>query len=134
MNLKELAREKGTNVKRLAEKCGVTPSTLYAISSGETNADNIGIDLFLKISGALGMSAEELRRVLDGTVVPPVEHGRPDVLAVDEQELLANYRRMSADDKSTMLEMARSLALLGDVKREDARGAASGYERVVSTA
>lgn len=62
MNLKELARARGTNLKKLAESCGMPPSTLYAISSGDTNFDKVGISTFMKIADALDMSAEELYR------------------------------------------------------------------------
>lgn len=69
MNLKDLAKSKGTNIKKLSESCGVSPSTIYAIASGDTNVDNVGIDLFLKISKALGMSAEDLRHELSSDVI-----------------------------------------------------------------
>ncbi len=47
-------------MKKVAEKCGLPPSTLYAISSGDTNFENVGISTFVKIADALGMTADEL--------------------------------------------------------------------------
>lgn len=37
----------------------------------------------------------------------------------DERELVALYRRMADDDKSTFLDMARALAIAGDAKKKD---------------
>ena len=58
MNLKELAKAKGTNLKKVAERCGVPPTTHYAISSGSTKFENVGIGTFMKIAKELGMSAK----------------------------------------------------------------------------
>lgn len=60
MDLKSLARSRGTNLKRVAEECGIPPTTLYAISRGDTNFDNVGIGTAIKVAGALDMSVEEL--------------------------------------------------------------------------
>ena len=49
-----------------------------------------------------------------------------DSLTAKERELLSLYRRMVDSDKSTFLDMARALAIAGDAKKKDARGAASG--------
>lgn len=48
MNLKELAKLRGTNLKRISEQTQIPASTLYAISQGETTFDNVGVSRFLK--------------------------------------------------------------------------------------
>lgn len=134
MNLKDLAKSKGTNVKRLAERCGVPASTLYAISSGETNIENVGIDVFLKIADGLGMCAEDLRMTLsDGIDYGVVSLSGGDIRSVgDEAELLSLYRRMVDEDKRTFMEMARALAFAGDAKKKDAPRAECGTVDLVS--
>ena len=54
-----------------------------------------------------------------------------DLLNQGERELLSLYRRMDDADKRTFMDMARTLALAGDIKKEDARGAASGDKSLV---
>lgn len=119
MNLKELAKAKGTNVKKLAEKCGVASSTLYAISGGGTNLDNIGIDLFLKVSNALGMTAESLRRELSGNGV----HYAMVRLDVDEQppaqntavqELVDLCSKLNDQQIEILLSTARNFAVANE--------------------
>lgn len=60
MDLKQLARKQGTNLKKVAERCGIPPTTLYAISRGDTNFDNVGIGIAIKVARELGMTVEEL--------------------------------------------------------------------------
>lgn len=100
MNLKELARVRGTNIKRLAEQCGVPASTLYAISSGDTNFDNVGIGLFLKISEALGMTADELYYI---TSEPTLSELPTPELTEQEQKLLKAFRSMDERGKRLVL-------------------------------
>lgn len=120
MNLKELAKLKGTNIKQLAEKCNIPASTLYAISSGDTNFDNVGISVFIKIADALGMKAEELydAQKTNYYIVPldePEEHDGPkqsdESKRPDEcDELCELYRSMTDEGRSQLMIYARGLA------------------------
>ena len=112
MDLKKLARSKGTNIKRLAEECGVPPSTLYAIASGNTNPGNVGIDLFLKISKALGMSAEELYRehFLEAADDEGSRDGDDAIDRMREQEIIDTYRMLSDRGKQQVLIFVRGCA------------------------
>ena len=130
MDLKNLARSKGTNLKRIAEESGIPPTTLYAISRGDTNFDNVGISTAIKVANALGMTVEELYSG-DNAKLSTMSFSS-DKMTFDELELLQLYRRMDDADKSTFLDMARSLAFAGDVKKKDARGAASRDFEIVS--
>ena len=104
MNLKELARSRGTNLKQIAEKCNVPPSTLYAISRGDTNFDNIGISLFMKIADALGMQPEELYGR------EPEQVTKNGYENSEEYELLRIFRQMNAQGRERLLEQAAFLA------------------------
>ena len=103
MNLKELAKARGTNLKRIAEQCGIPASTLYAISSGETNFDNVGISTFIKIADALGMTPEDLygRTPADVTALAPAP-----ALTPDERRLLGLYRNMDAAYREMLFKTA----------------------------
>lgn len=102
MNLKEIARARGTNLKKVAEKCGIPASTLYAISRGDTNFDNVGISTFLKIAEALDMDAEELygRDVQD----------HAQLLSYEEQELIDIMRTVTFEGQRQLLIYARGIA------------------------
>ena len=113
MNLKEVAKSKGTNIRQLAEKCGVPASTLYSISRGDTNLDNVGVDLFLKIARGLDVSSEELYSL----VKKSVEYAIVEMDPVDqfhlndmEHELLEIYRSLNSDGKNHLLVYARGCA------------------------
>ena len=123
MNLKELARHRGTNLKQVAEKCGIPASTLYAISRGDTNLDNVGIDTFLKLSGALGMDAQELMNEMNGvsnSARPPARQ-EEDGLPPDERSLLNLYRKMDTQYKAMMLKNAEAYVAASE-KEADADG------------
>ena len=136
MNLKELARARGTNLKKVAEQCGVPPSTLYAISSGETNFENVGIGLFMKIAYALDLDTEDLYRMTpekakqlkEAALEYSRDHDFYDMadelelryeadkmrdyipLASEEKELLDIFRRMDAEGRERLMEQAAFLA------------------------
>ena len=112
MDLKRLARSKGTNLKQVAEKCGIPPTTLYAISRGDTNFDNVGISTAMKVANALGMTVEQL---YTGEVDPPAEIMHDS----EEHELIYLYRNMSPDMQKTLVETARNFAALSGVDRID---------------
>lgn len=100
MNLKEIARSRGTNLKQIADQCGVPASTLYAISRGDTNFDNVGIGTFLKLCDALGMTAEELYGYEDEPAVQ---------LTDEERELLHVMRSITQDGQKQLMIYARGL-------------------------
>ena len=123
MNLKELARSRGTNLKQVAEKCGIPASTLYAISRGDTNLDNVGIDTFLKLSGALGMGAQELMDEMNGVPSEPRPSAQREAvdLSPDERSLLSLYRKMDAQFRAMMLKNAEAYVAASE-KEADADG------------
>lgn len=103
MNLKELARSKGTNLKQVAEKCGIPPTTLYAISRGDTNFENVGIDTVIKVAKALDMTAEELY-----TGEPSVNYAvvRLGERSDEEEKLLEMYREMDPEYRTMLYKSA----------------------------
>jgi len=105
MNLKELARVRGTNLKKVAEQSGIPASTLYAISSGETNFDNVGIGVFKKVANALGMTADEL--YTQELTSEQDKSNNAITLSQDEQELLDCYRALSAPEREHILHYAK---------------------------
>lgn len=105
MNLKELARLRGTNLKQVAEKCGIPASTLYAISRGDTNLDNVGIDTFLKLSNALSMDAQELMNIMNGVPVTPARQ-EEEQLTDKERRIIELYRQMDSTYKAMLMKNA----------------------------
>lgn len=110
MNLKELAKARGTNLKRISEQTGVPASTLYAISQGESTFDNVGVSTFKKVAEALGMTVDELYELPN--ITPEnmsyyfVKLGEDD----SERELLGLYQKMDDRSRSVLLATARALA------------------------
>ena len=142
MNLKELARIRGMNLKQLAEKCGIPPSTLYAIANGGTNFENVGIGLFMKLSAALGIDSETLysmdeEQILDSLKsVMRTRNGKDfferqleSDLAValaptdEEYELLYMFRSMDAHGKEQLMVFARGCAASYPQNKADSLGA-----------
>lgn len=109
MNLKEYARSRGTNIKKLAEKIDVTPSTLYAIANGSTDFDHIGISLFNKIADALNVTTDELYKILkddsDG-----ISDGSLH-LTENELRLVFYYRNSNENGKDAILNSAKMQCL-----------------------
>ena len=112
MNLRDIAKSRGTNLKKIAEKCDVPPSTLYAISSGDTNFENVGIGLFMKIADALDMTPEELYGSETHVDYAMVDMSKAD--SVDERELLALFRNMDDRHRALLMDNARSFAALSE--------------------
>ena len=107
MNLRDFCKERGTNIKRVAEQLGIAPSTLYSISSGETSLDNVGISLFMDVAHALGCTADELHGILSGTDCGFTEHGQ---LTERESELLGIMRNVTNEGANQILIFARGVA------------------------
>jgi transcriptional regulator with XRE-family HTH domain len=110
MNLKELAKSRGTNLSRIADQTGIPKSTLYAISQGETAFENVGISTFIKLGEALGMSVEE---VFESPNITPEElasyHARKNEIG-EEGELLDIYRSLDDRGRRVLMSTARALA------------------------
>lgn len=58
IRLEALMKKKGINANELANKIGVTPSTLYSMIKRDSS--RIDIDLIIKIAHALSITADEL--------------------------------------------------------------------------
>lgn len=121
MNLKELAKARGTNLKRVAEDAGIPPSTLYAISQGSTSFDNVGVSMFIRVADALGITVEQLHELPS---VPPEKvepylavlgeepKGEPsgEGLSPEARELAGIYMGLDERGRSMLLASARALA------------------------
>lgn len=106
MDLKSLARSRGTNLKRVAEECGIPPTTLYAISRGDTNFDNVGIGTAIKVAGALDMSVEELytgKTTVTYAAINLSEYGDAEPNGSESDDPPLN------DDERELVELFRSL-------------------------
>lgn len=103
MNLKQLCKYKGTNISKLAEKIGVPGSTLYAISSGDTTLDNVGVSTFIAMASELGYTTDELYSLLSGAPESPQ-------LSDDEQELVDIMRSITPQGQQQLLVFARGIA------------------------
>ena len=116
MNLKELARSRGTNLKRVAELSGIPASTLYAISSGDTNLDNVGISTFIKVADALGMSVEELY-----TGKSEVSYAVVSLPDPERNELMDIFDSVSDEGKKQLMIYARGIAATYAKNNPDSR-------------
>lgn len=82
--LASLMEEKNTNANDLAAKIGVAPTTIYSIM--QRDSSRIDIDLIVKISHALGVTADELLR-------DEIQHSKESVTVTpDEYELIKKFR------------------------------------------
>ena len=91
----ELMEYKGTNANELAQKINVSPSTIYSIMQRDSN--RIDIDLILKISHALGITADDLLQ---------------DELAVGEAEI-------KIDEDSQVRAFAQNISIQFDYTGKD---------------
>lgn len=104
MDLKKLAKDKGTNLKQIAEKYGIPPTTLYSIASGDTKLGNVGIDIAIKVANALDMTVEELYTG---------EKGDSSQMTLDyeERDLIQLYRKMTDAQKDLLMSTARQFSM-----------------------
>ena len=125
--IRKLRKEAGLDVDTVGAAVGRSGKT---VSAWETGRNVPSADMLISICRYFGVSIDYFYPddVSYSFVELPDENG----MLSDERELLDCYRRMDKADKSTFLDMARTLALAGDVKKKDARGAASGDVEVVS--
>ncbi len=126
MNLKELAKARGTNLKQVAEKCGIPASTLYAISRGDTNFENVGIGTAIRVAGSLGMTVEELylgktqeqmsSELKEGALSHSSSHDPFEEMAdsSETRELMYLYKNMDSRHREMLVETVRSFAGLSE--------------------
>ncbi|EOS51149.1 helix-turn-helix domain-containing protein [Adlercreutzia caecimuris] len=112
--IQDLFSERGIKVAPFARENDITPSTLYAIISGKTAFENIGISIFIKIAEGLGMTAEELYY---GT--PPTA---PEYSDVRQTALNGYFESMNEGGKDTLVASARLMAGSPDVRVEKNSG------------
>lgn len=62
----QIFSERCINIRAFARQNNLKPTTLYTITSGETDPHKIGIDTWIKIAHGLGMTADELVVVIFG--------------------------------------------------------------------
>ncbi len=106
--LDQLMKESGTNANELASRAGVTASTIYSMIQRDSN--RVDIDLVIKLSHAMGVTADELLKdELDG-------QSSDIVLTGEERSLVIAYRMSSSEIKTA------ACAVLG-VKREPSQDA-----------
>ena len=118
MNLKIIARERGTNLKKLAETCGVPASTLYSISRGDTNIERVGVGMLMKVAQALDMTLGELYEAISHDECATVDI--PEGYSADECMLIELYRYMGTTQRNAFEEVARSLAATSGMTQRQA--------------
>jgi len=104
MDLKKLAKDKGTNLKQIAEKYGIPPTTLYSIASGDTKLGNVGIDIAIKVADALDMTVEEL-------YTGEKKEFSSITLDSDERELIQLYRKMNDAQRELLMSTAHQFSM-----------------------
>ena len=98
--IKEIAKEKGISLKKLAEKSGVPYNTLYSIT--KRNSKRVQIDIIQKLASALCVDANELLGC------DPVEHKQTRDAAESILDFI-NAQQISYRDK-----MYIAYSLIGD--------------------
>lgn len=112
--IQDLFSERRIKVAPFARENGITPSTLYAIISGKTAFENIGISIFIKIAEGLGMTAEELYY----GVAPDA----PEYSDARQTALNGYFESMNDSGKNTLVASARLMAGSPDVRMEKNNG------------
>ena len=83
--------------------------TSRAISQGGSNFESVGIDIFIKVADALGMSVEDLRE-LPNVTPENVEYYLVTIEDSDqERELLELFDKMDDVARDALLSTARAL-------------------------
>ena len=104
--LTSLLNEKSMNANELAQRINVTPSTLYSLLQRDSN--RIDIDLIMKISHALGVTADELLTEEISKMSEPAAVSAP--LDVQKARLDQIYNLLNEDGRNMLLEMAELFA------------------------
>ena len=117
MDLKQIARKRGTTLNKVARACEIPASTLYAISSGETTLSNVGVSTFLKIADALGVDADQLYIWMEcgndvdvAYSIVHIDDHVDETLSNDEYELVRMYRAMDKRARADLLAIANTLS------------------------
>lgn len=112
--LKEIRKSRGyKSAKAFAESIGMQEKTYRNYEQG---VRNLYLDVACELCTALDCSLDELvGRAPSMEKKPPV--------SADEAELIRLFDRMVDEDRETFVNMARTLALAGDIKKKDAVGA-----------
>lgn len=108
--IQTLFSERKIKVAPFARENDITPSMLYAIISGKTAFENIGISIFIKIAEGLGMTAEELYYG-----VPPEA---PEYSDMRQTALNGYFESMNETGKDTLVASAKLMAGSPDVRME----------------
>lgn len=104
--LTSLLKEKSMNANELAQRINVTPSTLYSLLQRDSN--RIDIDLIMKISHALDVTADELLTDEISQMAEPAASAGPVDIQKARLDLL--YTLLNEDGRKMLLEMAELFA------------------------
>lgn len=104
--LKELIKERKTNVNKLAERAGVAPTTLYSIINRDnTKAD---IDVLIRIASILGVPVE----YFSDNYNPNIEINM--VVSESERKLISDFRKLNSDNQDNIKKIVNSLSTSSD--------------------
>ena len=104
--LKELIKERKTNVNKLAERAGVAPTTLYSIINRDnTKAD---IDVLIRIASILDVPVE----YFSDNYNPNIEINM--VVSESERKLISDFRKLNSDNKKKKKKIVNSLSTSSD--------------------
>ncbi len=110
--LNELLQERKMNANELASAINVTPSTIYSML--QRDSARIDIDLIMKISHALGVTADELlsEEIAAAAVEAPLDSTKA--------KLLKMYDSLNQEGRMKLLEYAALLNDSGNFKEAKA--------------
>lgn len=104
--LKELIKERKTNVNKLAERAGVAPTTLYSIINRDnTKAD---IDVLIRIASILDVPVE----YFSDNYNPNIEINM--VVSESERKLISDFRKLNSDNQDNIKKIVNSLSTSSD--------------------
>ncbi|MCR5404313.1 MAG: helix-turn-helix transcriptional regulator [Butyrivibrio sp.] len=104
--LTSLLDERSMNTNELAQRINVTPSTLYSLLQRDSN--RIDIDLIMKISHALGITADELLTDEISQLTEPAASSAP--VDVQKAQLLKYYELLNEEGRNRLIEQAQFFA------------------------
>ena len=118
--IRSMRKAKGMTQMQLCKLAGITQGTLSPLERGDTK--KVQASTLLQIAKALGVNVEYLRTGAETPV-------QPQMVTVEESELLALYRELPKDQQEKLLSHARDIHSL----IEQLRGTASNpYKKAVS--